>query len=152
MESYYCKNLDIFVLFLLLFFKLGLQRSIEMHSCGGRMCFLRGHRGTFHLMECTWCDISQNVLLYSFKEGQLNCKDECNGSLSCKVACLPCTSAEGIYWQCREWNSAAGQRSRSICGLNQITGATLLCIPESTRVACPYIVPGEQIEVIHLNK
>lgn len=92
---------------------------------------------TFNKMSC----------FNSFKKDQLNCKDECNVSPSCKMACLPYSSAEGIYWERGEWG-----RSWSICGLNQITGGTGLCIPESRMITCPYMVPGEQIEVIHLNK
>lgn len=30
---------------------------------------------TFHLMECPWYDIYQNVLLNSFEKDQLHCED-----------------------------------------------------------------------------
>lgn len=99
-----------------------------------------------HGMPLVW-HLTKMSCFNSFKKDQLNCKDECNVNPSCKMACLPYSSAEGIYWQRGEWG-----RSWSICGLNQITGGTGLCIPESRMITCPYMVPGEQIEVIHLNK
>lgn len=97
-----------------------------------------------HGMHLVWH--LTNVLLNSFEKDQLNCIDVCSGSPSCKMACLSYSSTEDIYCESREWDCAAGECSGSICGLNQITGGTLLCIPESRRITWLYIVPGEQID------